>query len=219
MTNRPSRCGPIDASWCQRDALEIAPDLIGCDLTMGDRVARIVEVEAYRQHDDEASHTFRGRTTRNSAMFLPGGHWYVYFTYGMHWCVNLVTGPRDDGQAVLIRAAEVVSGLDSFRRTRPTSSDRDLLRGPARLTQGFAIEAAINATSAVDGPLHLVPPHQSIRPTLMSGPRIGIRNSIDLPWRWWEQGNPHVSGSAAANERSGTHYEPPKSIGQTDTDV
>jgi DNA-3-methyladenine glycosylase len=181
---------------------------------MGSCIARIVEVEAYRQHDDEASHSFRGRTERNSIMFMPGGHWYVYFTYGMHWCVNLVTGLRDDGQAVLIRAAEVVTGLDEFRAARPGSADRDLLRGPGRLTKAFAFDSEINGTDVFDGPLQLrgaprVPtdsPAGSTR-TLMCGPRIGIRNSVELPWRWWHAGNPNVSGTAAANERTGTHFE------------
>jgi DNA-3-methyladenine glycosylase len=211
----------IDAAWCQRDALAVAPELIGCQLVMADRVARIVEVEAYRQHDDEASHTFRGRTERNSVMFMPGGHWYVYFTYGMHWCVNLVTGGRDDGQAVLIRAAEVVSGLEEFRSARPGSPDRDLLRGPARLTKAFAVEHEINGTSAIDGPLQVqaAPIGHQAHGVVVCGPRIGIRNSTELEWRWWEVDNAHVSGSVAANARSAIAYDLGAVTGQTGLDV
>jgi DNA-3-methyladenine glycosylase len=211
----------IDAAWCQRDALAVAPELIGCELVMAGRIARIVEVEAYRQHDDEASHTFRGRTERNRVMFMPGGHWYVYFTYGMHWCVNLVTGERDNGQAVLIRAAEVVSGLDEFREARPGSTDRDLLRGPARLTKAFAVEREINGTSAIDGPLQLRAPPTDHRTggAVVCGPRIGIRNSTELAWRWWEADNAHVSGTVAANARRAIAYEAGEVIGQTGHNV
>jgi DNA-3-methyladenine glycosylase len=188
------------AAWCQQDAVVVAPQLIGANLVCGDRSARIVEVEAYGGVVDQASHAFRGRTARNESMYLAGGHWYVYFTYGMHWCVNLVTGADGDPQAVLIRAAEPLSGSEQFRAHRPGVVDRDLLRGPARLTKAFGINRSLDATSALDGLLRLCPSDQPhAQRDIVHGPRIGIRASTELSRRWWDRSSAFVSGPVRAN--------------------
>ena len=176
------------------DAVEVAPRLLGATLEVGPCVGRIVEVEAYRGADDAASHARMGPTPRNTPMFGPPGVLYVYFTYGMHWCANVVTGPAGDGQAVLLRAVEPISGLDQMRTRRPKARrDVDLTNGPAKLCAAFGIDGTHNATSLVSGPvhLHLAPP--ATADEVRSGPRIGISAAVDLPWRFWLRSSRYVS--------------------------
>ncbi|EGC97898.1 3-methyladenine DNA glycosylase [Burkholderia sp. TJI49] len=189
---------PLPRAFFDRAATEAAPQLLNKILAAADgRAGRIVEVEAYAGAIDPAAHTYRGRTPRNATMFGPPGHLYVYFTYGMHWCCNCVCGPAGAGTGVLIRALEPLRGIERMRAARPPRvSDRDLCRGPARLTQALGIDGAqdgIDLVSAGDG-FAIVddgtpPPAEPAR-----GPRIGIRVGQDLPWRWWVPGNRHVSG-------------------------
>src|SRR5437763_9908483 len=120
-----------------RPVLEVARDLLGAVLVCGDVALRLTEVEAYAGGRDPASHAFRSRTARNAVMFGPGGHAYVYFTYGMHFCVNLVCGPDGAASAVLLRAGEVVSGVDTALVRRGAVARRDLARGPARMTMAL----------------------------------------------------------------------------------
>ncbi|MGD9793336.1 MAG: DNA-3-methyladenine glycosylase [Acidimicrobiia bacterium] len=178
-----------------RSALEVAPDLIGCVLVSGQCRGRIVEVEAYLNVDDAASHAHRGMTARNAVMFGPSGRLYVYFTYGMHWCANVVTGPLHDGQAVLLRGLEPIEGLEIMRERRQRARrDVDLTNGPAKLCEAFGIGGADNGADLVGGPIRLEPRSESIDQRLIvASPRIGISKAIDQPWRWALAGNRFVS--------------------------
>lgn len=169
-----------------RDACSVAPALLEKILVVGPCRGRIVEVEAYRQ-DDPASHSYRGRTPRNRTMFQAGGHLYVYFTYGMHHCANVVTGSDGDGQAVLLRAIEPLAGLDAMRARRPRARrDADLANGPGKLCQALGLDrgwdgldlCAANAAIWI-GDDRTPPPAQPI-----VSPRIGIRAGIGRLWRW-----------------------------------
>lgn len=194
MTNLGAR---LDRAFFARAAQKVAPDLLGCLLVAseGGLAGRIVEVEAYDQADP-ASHSHRGPTPSNQVMFGPAGHLYTYFTYGMHWCANVVTGPMGHGQAVLLRAAEPVAGHDTFRRRRGGCSPRDLLRGPARLAQAFGLEGDVNGLDLVadDAPLRLYSDDAAeTAPEVVMGPRVGVRLAADIPWRYSIAGSPHVS--------------------------
>jgi DNA-3-methyladenine glycosylase len=169
------------------DADSVAPQLLNRVLVAGGCSGRIVEVEAYTA-SDPASHSFRGRTTRNAVMFGPAGHLYVYFTYGMHHCANVVTGSAGDGQAVLIRAVEPLAGLDEMiaRRGRTTH----LADGPGKLCQAFGLDLAHNGLDlcgqGVAGSSDVGLFDDGVAPP--DAPevsrRIGIRVGVDTPWRW-----------------------------------
>jgi DNA-3-methyladenine glycosylase len=179
--------------------LEVAPRLLGATLRHGPVAVRLTEVEAYDGPDDPGSHAYRGRTTRNAVMFGPPGYLYVYFTYGMHFCCNVVCGPEGTPSAVLLRAGEVVDGLELARGRRPRSTDRDLARGPARLCQALAIGPAQNAADLTTGELTL---ELGKAPrTVSSGPRVGLRGAPERPWRFWETGAPTVSAYRPAKPR------------------
>lgn len=183
--------------WAEGDPLEVAPRLLNAVLTHGGVSVRLTEVEAYAGADDPGSHAHRGRTERNAVMFGPCGHVYVYFVYGMHHCANLVTGPDGDPGAVLLRAGEVVSGLELARVRRPGAGDRDLARGPARLCRALGIDLTDNGT-LVD----LVPGEP---PLLTStGPRVGLRHAAERPWRFWVRDDPTVSTYRPAAPRRTT---------------
>jgi DNA-3-methyladenine glycosylase len=156
----------LPAEFFERDSPIVAPDVLNKLLVVGEHVGRIVEVEAYTQ-DDPASHCYRGRTKRNEVMFGPAGHLYVYFVYGMHHCVNVVTGGEGDGQAVLIRGV-VVDGLD------PRTTN-----GPAKLCRMFGIDMASNGIEALVFDDGVAPPK---RPLVTA--RIGITKAADWPRRW-----------------------------------
>ena len=194
-----------------RDARELAPLLLNKILVTGagtTRVAaRIVEVEAYAGSEDAASHAFRGPTARNQTMFGAPGHLYVYFTYGMHWCANLVCGSAGVASAVLMRAGQVVDGLEMARSRRVGVSDRDLARGPARLAMALAlgrdhngIDTVVSHSSLVlRGPAARSPRLSSESPaaTVASGPRVGVSgpggDGALFPWRFWLEGEATVS--------------------------
>ena len=184
--------------WAEGDPLEVAPRLLGAVLTHGGVSLRLTEVEAYAGADDPGSHAHRGPTPRNSVMFGPPGRLYVYFVYGMHHCANLVTGPEGEPGAVLLRAGEVVDGLETARRRRPGSSDRDLARGPARLCRALGIDLGDN------GVVPELAPGES-GTTIRRGPRVGLRLAADLPWRFWLADDPTVSvyRPAAPRPRTG----------------
>lgn len=174
------------AAWAEGDPLEVAPRLLNAVLTHGGVSVRLTEVEAYAAADDPGSHAHRGPTNRNAVMFGAPGHLYVYFVYGMHHCVNLVTGPAGQAGAVLLRAGEVVGGLEVARERRPGSSDRDLARGPARLCRALGIDLGDNGVRAdlTQGE----PPER-----ISTGPRVGLRHAAERPWRFWVTGDPTVS--------------------------
>ena len=188
---------PVPRPFYDRDSRVVAPELLGKLLVVGGCRGRIVEVEAYAGAEDPASHAFRGPTARNATMFGPPGHLYVYFTYGMHWCANAVTGPPDLGQAVLLRALSPVAGLDEMRARRgPRVRDRDLCRGPARLCQAFGIDRRFDGAdvtrSSPDGPW-IADDGTSPPGAPAFGTRIGLSKGIEHPWRWYVAGDPHLS--------------------------
>jgi DNA-3-methyladenine glycosylase len=192
---------PVSRAFFNRAATTVAPRLLNKILAAADgRAGRIVEVEAYVGAIDPASHTYRGKTPRNAIMFGPPGHMYVYFTYGMHWCANCVSGPQGAGCGVLIRALEPLHGLEQMRAARPTATrDRDLCRGPARLTQAMGISGAQNGVDLIgtlDG-FAVVDDGMAPPKGLAGGPRIGISVAKDLPLRWSVPGNRYVSGTTS----------------------
>jgi DNA-3-methyladenine glycosylase len=174
-----------------------ARGLLGCALSAGGVTARITEVEAYAGTHDAASHAFRGRTPRTAVMFGPAGFAYVYFTYGMHWCINVVCGPDGEASAVLLRAGEVVRGLATARARRPAArADAELARGPARLCSALGITGEHNGVDllAVGSPVRL----RRMRavgdpPEILAGPRVGVTGAHDVPWRFWYADDPTVS--------------------------
>jgi DNA-3-methyladenine glycosylase len=186
-------------------ALRLAPRLLGARLVSelgGDRVVvRLTEVEAYEGAADPASHAFRGLTGRTTVMFGPPGHLYCYFTYGMHWCANVVCGSDGVAAAVLLRAGEVVEGADVARLRRPTSrAARDLARGPARLATCLGLGAATNGVDLCSpaSPVRLESVARRRPRGVVAGPRIGISAAAERPWRFWLDGDPTVSVYKAA---------------------
>ena len=210
---------PISRDFFARHAVEVAPDLLGCVLehqTADGLVAvELTEVEAYAGRSDPASHAYRGKTRRNAVMFGPPGHAYVYFTYGMHFCVNMVClGEEGSASAVLLRAGAVIAGEDlaRARRTRGMASiaSRDLARGPARLCQALAIDRSLDGADvcAADSPLRVRAGGNPARSgtvlargtdppgtprKIMTGPRVGVSSAAEVPWRFWFEGEPTVS--------------------------
>ncbi|MFI6164094.1 MULTISPECIES: DNA-3-methyladenine glycosylase [unclassified Micromonospora] len=174
-----------------------ARGLLGCRLSAGGVTVRITEVEAYAgTAGDPASHAHRGRTPRNAVMFGPAGHAYVYFTYGMHWCVNVVTGPEGEASAVLLRAGEVVEGVEVARSRRiAVRRDADLARGPARLCAALGIDRTAYGRHLLgDGPVRLRPAAEPVPDAaIAAGPRVGVTGAHDVPWRFWVDGEPTVS--------------------------
>lgn len=179
--------------------LEVAPRLLGAVLRHDEVAVRLTEVEAYDGRNDPGSHAYRGPTARNRVMFGPPGRLYVYFTYGMHHCCNVVTGAEGDPAAVLLRAGEVVAGLTTARRRRGASTDRDLARGPARLCQALGITREHDGTELHRGPL-VLEPGEAV-PPYETGRRVGLRGAPDLPWRFWIPGERSVSPYRPAQPR------------------
>lgn len=184
--------------------MEVAPRLLGAVLRHGEVAVRLTEVEAYAGATDPGSHAHRGRTARNEVMFGPAGHLYVYFTYGMHHCANVVCGPVGVAGAVLLRAGEVVDGTEVARARRGTGTDRDLARGPARLCQALGLDLSHGGADLAAGPVTLEPASVPLAESLVSrGPRVGLRLAADRPWRFWETGSPWVSAYRPAARREG----------------
>ncbi|MFZ1489421.1 MAG: DNA-3-methyladenine glycosylase [Ilumatobacteraceae bacterium] len=176
--------GVLPRSFYARDALVVAPELLGKVLAHGACRGRIVEVEAYRE-DDPASHSHRGPTARNATMFGGPGRLYVYFTYGMHHCANVVTGTAGDGQAVLLRAVVPLAGLDVMRERRgPERADRHLADGPGKLAQAFALDRALDGCDLTRGPVRLLSDGLAPPPQPLITTRIGITRAVDWAWRF-----------------------------------
>jgi DNA-3-methyladenine glycosylase len=177
-------------------AVTVAPRLLGCILerTIGSQVlqARIVETEAYDQ-TDVASHSYKGRTPRTAVMFGGWGYLYVYFTYGMHYCCNIVVGPAGHGAAVLIRAVEPLSGETDMAGRRGDRSGIELTNGPAKLCQALAIDQKLNGHDLREAPLHLIESIPVPAAKITKTTRIGISRGQDVPWRFYITGNPYVS--------------------------
>ena len=195
------------ASLLRCDSLEVAPALLGAVIAVADSqghvAIRLTEVEAYCGEKDPGSHAFRGRTARNASMFEAGGCIYVYFTYGMHHCLNIVTGPAGVSRAVLLRGGEVVDGIELARARRPAArTDRDLARGPARLCAALGLDRSDDGSllggSGSRISLTLPEPQRTPEPELIrSGPRTGVAgpggDGEAFPWRFWLDGEPTVS--------------------------
>ncbi len=186
----------MDFSALETSAELAAQRLLGCEFVRdiaGQTVrVRIVETEAYDQ-TDTASHSYKGRTPRTEIMFGPAGFLYVYFTYGMHYCMNIVTSLAGEGSAVLIRAVEPIEGIDVLRANRPNQSDKQLANGPAKLCQALQINKSMNGHNLKEKPLKLI-----LNPLLPSGlitqtTRIGISQAATVPWRFYLTGNSFVS--------------------------
>jgi len=198
---------PLARRFFARPVLEVARDLIGCLLVHGSPdgrcVGAIVETEAYGE-DDPGSHAFRGETARNAPMFEEPGHAYVYFTYGMHWCLNAVTGEAGVPGAVLIRAVGPVEGVEVMRARRGGIRDRDLARGPGRLTKAFGIDGEHNRTDLTRSPLTICAGERYPHEAVVSTPRIGLGRAQDgRRWRFAVRGSPWVSsGPTGAVSRS-----------------
>ncbi len=195
-------------TFLARPALQVAPELLGAtvrvDSAEGAVLIRLTEVEAYEGPADPASHAFRGPTRRTAVMFGPPGRLYVYFSYGMHWCVNVVCQPDGTAGAVLLRAADVVEGIELVRRRRPGArAERDLARGPARLAASLGLTGHDDGTDLLDpsSRAQLVTGRRTAE--ICNGPRVGISAGAELPWRFWLSGAPSVSRFRPGKTRSG----------------
>ena len=210
---------PLPRSFYARTALDVAPELLNKVLIRGRRAARIVEVEAYEGSNDPSSHGHRGMTNRNRTMFGPPGHLYVYFTYGMHHCANVVCGEEGVCSAVLLRAVAPLAGQDIMRRARNAASRRrstkpfrsvDLCSGPARLCQAFGLDRRddgadlVTASAALSRLSIFIVDDGTSPPTepRRSG-RIGVSRAPNRPWRFYVAGDPNVSRSRGPSIGSG----------------
>lgn len=202
---RAARSQRLDRARLVASSTTLVTSLLGARLVhdgpTGRVAVRLTEVEAYEGERDPGSHGYRGPTPRTAVMFGPPGHLYVYFTYGMHWCANVVCGPVGQSSAILLRAGEVVEGLPLARARRPAARrDVDLARGPARLAATLGITGALNGADlcAPDARLWLEPAPEPADPgTVCHGPRVGINgpggDAEAFPWRYWLSGEPTVS--------------------------
>jgi len=195
---------PLPRSFYLRPTLRVARSLLGKLLVRSHHgrlfVGRIVEVEAYLGARDEASHAHRGMTRRNEVMFRDGGHLYVYFTYGMHYCANVVTESRGIGHAVLLRAVEPVSGVEWMRRNRKLDRSRkgtEIANGPAKLCQAFRIARSENGTDLTGRALFIAEGPLVPRSRVATSRRIGISKAIEKQWRFSLKDNPYVSNLRA----------------------
>ncbi len=203
-----ARGRPLPRAFYARDPVVVARAVLGRllvhDSPRGRVSGLVVEAEAYRGADDPASHARRGRTPRNAAMFGEAGHAYVYFTYGMHHCLNLVTGTAGKASAVLVRALEPVDGSGLMRERRGTGATTRLARGPGNVARALGLTRAHDGVDLVGGPLWLsdLPPRRGGH-RIARGPRVGIRVALDRDWRWFLEGHPCVSAPGGAASRVG----------------
>ena len=192
MRSRPSpvTTPTLGSEFFARRVHDVAPDLIGVTLLVDGVGGRIVEVEAY-DHKDPASHGFRGRTDRNASMFGPPGHAYVYRSYGIHWCLNLVCEEVGVANAVLLRALEPTRGLEQMRARRGLEDERLLCSGPGRLCQALGVTREHDGLPLDRPPFELLAGDSPV--DVVNGPRIGITRAAELPWRYAEAGSRFLS--------------------------
>jgi DNA-3-methyladenine glycosylase len=181
-----------------RSVHEVAPELLGCTLLVDGVGGTVVEVEAY-DHEDPASHGFRGETARNRSMFGPPGHAYVYRSYGIHWCLNLVCEENGVAAAVLLRALDPAHGVEEMRARRDLDEPRLLCSGPGRLCQALAVTGEHDGLSLDRPPFELRA--REGEPEIVTGPRVGITQAADLPWRYGLAGSPFLSRSFRVSAR------------------
>ncbi len=199
---------PLPRSFLARPVLSVTPDLLGCIFSYGGVSLRITEVEAYDGENDPASHAFRGPTARTAVMFGPPGHLYVYFTYGMHYCANVVTGREGAASAVLLRAGEVVAGHEIAAARRPGIRARDWARGPARLTRTMGLKREENGLDMCAGDVGtaFTAGADVDASRIRTGPRVGVSgpggDGVGYPWRFWLDSEPTVSVYRAAVART-----------------
>jgi len=188
----------LPRSWYERPLLEVARDSIGklfiYNSPQGQIITKIVEVEAYHMIGDPACHAHRGKTSRNYVMFGEGGHLYVYFIYGMYYCMNIVVEKEGVAAAVLIRALEPISGLELIRKNRPNKKDRELLNGPGKVCSGLGITKKHNGLDLTSEIIFLAESKNILNnQEIISTTRIGISQAKDLPWRFYEKNSIWVS--------------------------
>jgi DNA-3-methyladenine glycosylase len=188
----------LDREFFARSVHQVAPDLIGCTLLADGVGGPIVEVEAY-DHEDPASHGFRGETARNRSMFGPPGHAYVYRSYGIHWCLNLVCEEKGVAAAVLLRALEPEHGVGEMRARRNLDELLLLCAGPGRLCQALAVSGEHDGLPLNRPPFELRA--RKGEPEVVTGPRVGITQAADLPWRYGLAGSPYLSRNFRASAR------------------
>jgi len=201
----------VKCDFFARSVHDVAPELIGVTLLVDGVGGEIVEVEAY-DREDPASHGYRGLTARNAVMFGPPGHAYVYRSYGVHWCLNLVCGEEGDPQAALVRALAPTHGLEAMRARRGVEDERALCSGPGKLCQAIAITRAQDGLPLDREPFNLLP--RAREPEVVVSPRIGISQAVDLPWRYGLADSPFVSRpfqvpAARRSHGSGGGFTPP----------
>ncbi|POR41236.1 DNA-3-methyladenine glycosylase [Methylobacterium sp. V23] len=194
---------PLRAGFFARPAADVAASLIGCDLRVNGIGGIIVETEAY-DRSDPASHSVNGPTRRNASMFGPPGHAYVYRSYGIHWCLNLVCEP---GSAVLIRALEPRHGLETMAARRGLSDPRRLCAGPGRLCQALAVSLAMDGLALDAPPFALAAPETA--PAWITDRRIGISRAVETPWRFLLAGSRALSRPASRHATPGRSLTPP----------
>jgi DNA-3-methyladenine glycosylase len=180
----------IPKRFFARSVHEVAPELIGATLLVDGVGGPIVEVEAY-DHEDPASHAYRGRTARNASMFGAPGHAYVYRSYGIHWCLNLVCGEEGVAEAALVRALDPTQGVDRMRERRRTNKQRLLCAGPGRLCEALGITGEHDGLPLDRPPFELHP--RSVAVEVMAAPRVGITQAAERPWRYVLAGSPFLS--------------------------
>ena len=182
----------LSRDFFERSVHEVARDLIGCRLFYEGRGGAIVETESY-ERDDPACHAYVGLTARTEVLFGPPGRAYVYLSYGIHSLLNAVAEPEGEAAAVLIRALQPTAGLEGMRERRGERPDRDLCSGPGKLTEALGVGLEENGADLDRDPFLLLPPEESWKGPVATGPRIGITKAVDRPWRFCAAGNPYVS--------------------------
>lgn len=201
----------VAATFFGGDPLDVAPQMLGLIVARRDdagvvRAGRVVEVEAYLGERDPASHAFRGPTPRTQVMFGPPGHLYVYRSYGIHWCANVVCDSDGTAGAVLLRALAPLVGIDDMWRSRPKARrERDLMSGPGKLCAALGItrdDNGVNVTSGGDVAIFRDATPIPNADAIAVGTRVGISQAVDEPWRWWDVRSPHVSSGRGASPRS-----------------
>jgi DNA-3-methyladenine glycosylase len=186
----PPHGKPLKRAFFARSVLEVAPDLIGATLLLNGTGGIIVEVEAYH-HTDPAAHSFRGPTPRNLVMFGPPGFLYVYRSYGIHWCMNIVCEAEGSASAVLIRALQPTDGLALMRRRRDVPDDRALCSGPGKLTEALGVTIAQNGLALDTPPFAMFARREEVE--VVTGVRIGLTKAVELPWRYGLKGSKFLS--------------------------